>query len=61
MKSKQLVAFAVSLALTAVFTQAVFGQRSFGSRTNTLVSLAANDAVQKDLGVSGEAVARLAR
>jgi hypothetical protein len=31
----------------------------FGSRTNSLMSLAANEAVQKELGVSGEAVTRL--
>jgi hypothetical protein len=31
----------------------------FGSRTNTLVSLAANDAVQKDLGLSGDAATQL--
>ena len=58
MKSKQLAAFAMALTLSAVLTQAAFAQR-FGSRTNTLVSLAANDAVQKDVGVSGDAVARL--
>jgi hypothetical protein len=59
MKSKQLVFVAFGLMLTAVLTQTASAQRFFGSRSNTLVSLAANDAVQKDLGVSGDAVARL--
>src|SRR6266576_2888683 len=51
--------FPFCLAVTASFTQTASAQRFFGSRTNTLVSLAANDAVQKDLGVGGEAVAKL--
>ena len=38
--------------------QTAFAQR-FGSRTNSLMSLAANEAVQKDIGVAGEAAARL--
>jgi hypothetical protein len=59
MKLMQRILFAISLAVTAFHAQTAFAQRFFGSRTNTLVSLAANDAVQKDLGVSGDAVARL--
>jgi len=59
MKRKRTAIVLVSLVLTAVVCQPAFAQRFFGSRTNTLVSLAANDAVQKDLGVSGDAVARL--
>jgi hypothetical protein len=35
-----------------------FAQR-FGSRTSTLVSLAANEAVQKELGIAGDAKAKL--
>src|SRR4051812_2084013 len=58
MKPKQWVLLVISLVVTVVVTQTASAQR-FGSRTNSLVSLAANDAVQKDLGVSGEAVARL--
>src|SRR6478672_8986088 len=34
-------------------------QRFFGRSTNSLTSLAANDAVQKHLGVSGDAAAKL--
>src|SRR4051794_13220644 len=59
MKTKQYILFAVSAAAMAFHVQTASAQRFFGSRTNTLVSLAANDAVQKDLGVSGEAVAKL--
>jgi hypothetical protein len=34
-------------------------QRFFGSRTNSLVSLAANEAVQKELGITGEKATKL--
>jgi hypothetical protein len=43
---------------TTLLPQAAFAQR-FGSRTNSLMSLAANEAVQKDIGIAGEAVTRL--
>src|SRR5438067_273335 len=59
MKPKQCLLFAIIVAVTASFTQSASAQRFFGSRTNTLVSLAANDAVQKDLGLSGDAVGKL--
>jgi len=59
MKRKQTAIVLVSLVLSAVVCRPASAQRFFGSRTNTLVSLAANDAVQKDLGVSGDTVTRL--
>jgi hypothetical protein len=50
----------VVVFLIATFlAEPVAAQRFFGSRTNSLTSLAANDAVQKDIGVSGEAATRL--
>jgi hypothetical protein len=52
--------FVLFVVLIAWLPQVASAQRLFGSRTNTLPSLAANEAVQKDLGVSGEAAARLA-
>jgi hypothetical protein len=45
-------ALSMSLPMTA-------SAQRFGSRTNTLVSLAANEAVQKELGIVGEAAAKL--
>src|SRR3954462_337150 len=59
MKRKQTAIVLVSLVLSAVVCRPASAQRFFSSRTNTLVSLAANDAVQKDLGVSGDTVTRL--
>ncbi len=48
--------FVLTLVLT--LSQSAFAQR-FGSRTNSLVSIAANDAVQKHLGLPMDAVGRL--
>lgn len=48
-----------ALLLLAVWVQAASAQRFFGSRTNSLTSLAATESVQKHLGVTGEAVNRL--
>ncbi len=48
-----------ALALVALLSQPAFAQRFFGSRTNSLTGLAATEAVQKDIGVSGETVNRL--
>lgn len=47
----------VTIGLTLLPSSA-FAQR-FGSRTNSLMSIAANEAVQKELGVSGENAAQL--
>jgi len=47
------------LLLTPQTARAQRGFSLFGSRTTSLYSLAANDAVQKDLGVAGDAAARL--
>src|SRR5262245_23833662 len=49
----------VILFATTFLARPAAAQRLFGSRTNSLTSLAANDAVQKDIGVSGDAVTRL--
>ena len=45
--------------LVLVTLQATASAQRFGSRTNTLVSLAANEAVQKELGVVGDAAVKL--
>jgi hypothetical protein len=47
------------LVLLALATQPAFAQRFFGSRSNSLVSLAANEVVQKDIGVNGDLAAKL--
>lgn len=49
--------FILAIAIVAL-PQAASAQR-FGSRSNTLVSLAANEAVQKELAISGDATAKL--
>ena len=48
-----------ALVLVALMSQNASAQRFFGSRTNSLTSLAATESVQKHLGVAGEAVNRL--
>jgi len=48
----------VALALVLAVSQSALAQR-LGSRTNSLVSIAANDAVQKHLGLPMDAVGRL--
>jgi hypothetical protein len=45
--------------IVALAAQTASAQRFFGSRTNSLTSLAATESVQKHLGVTGEAVNRL--
>jgi len=47
------------LVATTLLAKPVVAQRLFGSRSNSLTSLAANDAVQKDIGVSGDTATRL--
>ncbi|HEY2411251.1 MAG TPA: hypothetical protein VGI40_03365 [Pirellulaceae bacterium] len=44
----------VSLSTCLCVTQVAWAQFGFSGRTNSLVSLARNEAVQKDLGVGGE-------
>ncbi|HMC10925.1 MAG TPA: hypothetical protein VKH44_06530 [Pirellulaceae bacterium] len=58
MKSTRLFSFALALVMAAFMAQTASAQR-FGSRTNSLVSLAATESVQKHLGIEGEAAARL--
>jgi len=48
-----------TLLIVASVAQTASAQRSFGSRSNSLTSLAANESVQKHLGISGEAMGRL--
>lgn len=57
MKMSPLVLCLLGLSLVQVNTAQA--QRSFGSRSNTLVSLATNEAVQKDLGIGSEAAGKL--
>ena len=52
------LAACVLVALSAFIVRPALAQR-FGSRTNSLTSLAANDAVQKHLGLSSETAAKL--
>jgi hypothetical protein len=52
------LAFVVAFMGAALVAQTASAQR-FGSRTNSLNSLAANEAVQKELGINGEAAGRL--
>lgn len=47
------------LGLSIVQVNTAQAQRSFGSRSNTLVSLATNEAVQKDLGIGSEGAGKL--
>lgn len=47
------------LGLSVVQVNTAQAQRSFGSRSSTLVSLATNEAVQKDLGIGSEGAGKL--
>jgi hypothetical protein len=53
------VVLAAALLASTFMARPAAAQRFFGSRTNSLTSLAANEAVQKDIGVSGQTVERL--
>jgi hypothetical protein len=55
----RLVQCACALMIVASIAPTASAQRFFGSRTNSLTSLAATESVQKHLGVAGEAVNRL--
>jgi len=60
MKTLKLLVLLLIGVSTGLFTaQSAMAQRSFGSRTSSLVSLATYEAVQKDLGVGGETVVKL--
>jgi Spy/CpxP family protein refolding chaperone len=59
MKSTSRVLFALALLAPLVLIRPASAQRFFGSRTNSLTSLAANEAVQKDLGVSRDVAGKL--
>jgi hypothetical protein len=56
MTAQRTLAFA--LLLSALSANPALAQR-FGSRSNSLVSLAGNEAVQKEIGVTGEVAAKL--
>jgi len=49
----------IALVISTVFARPAAAQRFFGSRTNSLTSLAANDAVQKHLGLGSDVVTKL--
>ena len=58
MNSMRPVPFILALVITVLMAQTASAQR-FGSRTNSLVSLAGTDSVQMHLGIVGDAVGRL--
>ena len=58
MKRTVRVLMVLALLASLFMARPALAQR-FGGRTNSLVSLSANDAVQKHLGISGEAVSKL--
>ena len=49
----------LSLLLSLTLISGIASAQRFGSRSNTLVSLAANEVVQKELGISGDLAAKL--
>lgn len=51
--------FWICLVLASMCLPLTASAQRFGSRTSTLVSLAANEAVQKELGIAGGAAAKL--
>src|SRR5436309_7211035 len=53
-----IIRYGCALVVVAVLSQTASAQR-FGSRSNSLVSLAATESVQKHLGITGDAVSRL--
>src|SRR4051812_19931081 len=57
-KKHLLLTASICFALIA-FCRPASAQRFFGRSTSSLTSLAANDAVQKHLGLSGEVAAKL--
>src|SRR5262245_32890791 len=59
MKANSIIRCGCALVFVALMSQNASAQRFFGSRTNSLTSLAATESVQKHLGVAGEAVNRL--
>ncbi len=59
MRLSQVASFLCAVGVMVGAGQDAWAQRSFGSRNN-LVSLAANDAVQKDLGVEKDVAGKLA-
>jgi hypothetical protein len=59
MTSIRALSFLVALAATLLITSTASAQRFGFGRTNSLTSLAANDAVQKHLGITGDAATKL--
>src|SRR3954470_18664443 len=59
MTTTPVIRWAWALIVVASISQTASAQRSFGSRTNSLTSLAATESVQKHLGITGETVSRL--
>src|SRR6478735_5635512 len=59
MKTLPTLFFSLGLSVCLGFVNTAEAQRSFGSRTNTLVSLATYEAVHKDLGIGSELAGKL--
>src|SRR6478736_4322453 len=59
MNSRVSLAIGIAFAISPLFTLTANAQFGFSGRTNSLVSLARYDAVQKDLGVNSEVAGKL--
>ena len=59
MKTSSATLFLLGLSLCLGLTNTAQAQRSFGSRTYTLVSLAGYEAVHKELGIGSELAGKL--
>jgi len=59
MTTNSIIRCGCALVVVALISQNASAQRFFGSRTNSLTSLAATETVQKHIGVAGDAVNRL--
>src|ERR1044072_1718391 len=59
MESIRVLALLLGIASLGLLPQQAMAQRSFGSRSNSLISIAANDLVQKELSISGDGAKRL--
>ena len=59
MQARRCALILTMLGVWLAMSPAAWAQRSFGSRTSSLVSLATYEAVQKDLGIGSEAAGKL--
>src|SRR5437773_4405788 len=59
MTFRSIIRSCCALIVVALMSPTASAQRFFGSRTNSLTSLAATESVQKHLGISGETASRL--